>query len=653
MARPVRPFTLFSLRNPNFYVMVAADSACCAAALAGAYALRFEFQLEPHLSEMGRLLAWMIPLKLAFFMALGLYRGMWRFFSLLDLWRLGLAVAASFSMTSVVLVYTSRFQGLSRAVFVLDAVLTFVLCSGLRGFVRNWYASRSGSQVCVGLPVPVRRRPGNNGKCVLIIGAGQAGEKMLREILDNPSLNYHVAGFLDDDPGKHGRTLHGVPVLGPVDAVAEVAERFFVREIFIAMPSASGREMRRVVDLCKACGVPYRTLPAIGALMNGKVSVRNLRDVNYQDLLGRPPVSLDLEGIRRCVGGKCVLVTGAGGSIGSELIRQLVKFSPSLLVLVDAGEANLYEIQMELQHGVGFRSYRCFLTRVQNEPLMEKIFLTYEPAVVFHAAAYKHVPMLELNPWEAVFNNVLGSRVVMDLAARYGAERFVLVSTDKAVRPTNVMGASKRTAELLLRTYHERGGETRFMAVRFGNVIGSSGSVIPLFTKQIERGGPVTVTHPQVTRYFMTIPEAAQLILQAATLGRGGEIFVLEMGTPVRIADMARDLIRLCGKRPGEDVDIVFTGLREGEKLYEELITHDEGIEHTAHEKILVLRPNGNGSGAPGEDFPTRFSRELQDLVDAALAQDAAAVRRALKTLVPEYTPQDSPCVLPCTRPQP
>lgn len=633
--------------------MLLADTACFAAALAGSYALRFEFHLEPHLAEMGRLLLWMIPLKLAFFIALGLYRGMWRFFSLTDVWRLSLAVAASFSVTSVVLLYTSRFQGLSRAVFVLDAVLTFVLCGAGRSFVRNWYASLSGSLACVSLLGPLGGRPPGRSKCVLIIGAGQAGEKILRETLDNPSLDYRVAGFLDDDPGKHGRTLHGVPVLGPVDAVAEVVERFGVREIFIAMPSASGREMRRIVDLCKGSGVPYKTIPAIGALMNGKASVRTLRDVNYQDLLGRPQVSLDLEDIRRCVGGKCVLVTGAGGSIGSELIRQLVRFSPSLLVLVDAGEANLYEIQMELHHEARFRSYRCFLTRVQNEPLMEKIFSNYEPAVVFHAAAYKHVPMLELNPWEAVFNNVLGSRVVMDLAARYGAERFVLVSTDKAVRPTNVMGASKRTAELLLRTFHERGGKTRFMAVRFGNVIGSSGSVIPLFTKQIERGGPVTVTHPDVTRYFMTIPEAAQLILQAASLGCGGEIFVLEMGTPVRIADMARDLIRLCGKRPEVDVDIVFIGLREGEKLHEELITHDEGIEGTTHEKILVLRPNGSGAGAPKEDFTARFSRELKDLVDAALAQDAAAVRRALKTLVPEYTPQDSPCVFPSSRPEP
>ncbi len=418
----------------------------------------------------------------------------------------------------------------------------------------------------------------------------------------------------------------------------KIIKREKIDEVLIAIPSATGPQMRRIIEICKSCEARYRTLPEIGAIIDGKVSIKSLRDVKYEDLLRRPPVNLDTTEISRYLQGKRVLVTGAGGSIGSELCRQIIRFDPEELILVDASEVNLYNIQMELQHELNFSRYRCILSRVQDQPLMEDVFSGYRPQLIFHAAAYKHVPMLEKNPWEAIYNNVLGSQVVMELALKYGVERFVLVSTDKAVRPTNVMGASKRLAELMVQSL--QGNGTRFMAVRFGNVIGSSGSVLPLFRRQLEQGGPITVTHPEVTRYFMTIPEAAQLILQAGGLGEGGEIFILEMGTPVKIAQMAEELVRLSGKEPGKDVEIIFTGLREGEKLYEELITQGEGIVGTRHEKIMVLRSNGWNGKKSQDEFTRWLDGALEDLFRVANTHDAHAIRKKLREILPEYVPQ-------------
>jgi len=433
-----------------------------------------------------------------------------------------------------------------------------------------------------------------------------------------------------------------------VDNLPAVLARRSIDQVIISIPTATGSEMRRIVNICKSSGVSFKTLPAIGQILDDKVSIKALRDVNYEDLLRRRPVELNSKGIQDYLGGKRVMVTGAGGSIGSELCRQLIRFEPGELILVDAGEENLYDIQMELRHELGFKSYSAILAKVQNHHLMEDIFSSYRPEVVFHAAAYKHVPMLERNPWEAIFNNVIGSRVVMEMALKYKAERFVLVSTDKAVRPTNVMGASKRLAELVLQSMQN--GNTRFMAVRFGNVIGSSGSVLPLFRKQIANGGPVTVTHPEVTRYFMTIPEASQLILQAGSLGRGGEIFILEMGTPVKIAEMAVDLIRLSGKEPGRDIEVVYTGLRPGEKIYEELITQGEDICRTVHDKIKVLKCNGewdwNGFGSL-KNFQATLDKEIANFHIFTKTHDPTAIKRMLSTLVPEYAAQETECVLP------
>ncbi|MEW6261383.1 MAG: nucleoside-diphosphate sugar epimerase/dehydratase, partial [Thermodesulfobacteriota bacterium] len=383
----------------------------------------------------------------------------------------------------------------------------------------------------------------------------------------------------------------------------------------------------------------------LGEIIEERVSLKAIRDVNYEDLLGRPPVVLEEEGILGYLRQRTVLVTGAGGSIGSELCRQIVRFGPKRLILVDASEPNLYEIQMALKHRVQYLDYITVLAQVQDRRTMDSVMRRYRPEVVFHAAAYKHVPMLERNPWQAVRNNIRGTQSIMESSVDHGVERFILVSTDKAVRPTNVMGASKRVCERLIHAYQGQG--TTLMAVRFGNVVGSAGSVIPLFQKQIEAGGPVTVTHPEVTRFFMTIPEACQLILQAGALGKGGEIFVLEMGTPVKIIDMARDLIRLCGKEPEEEIEIRFTGLRPGEKLYEELITEGEGIVATAHEKILVIKANGCFMGYGDQEGYRRWLDErLRDLYAASGSFDACLIKKRLKDIVPEYQDQEAECVL-------
>jgi len=520
------------------------------------------------------------------------------------------------------------FTGFSRSVLALDGLLCLMFTAGVRLSIRTicartaaWSSARANPQR------PARR--------ILVIGAGSLGERLVREISSSPQLNYHVVGFLDDDPAKRGRSLHGREVLGGVDDLALVAEDQGVEELCIAVSHASAAQMRRIVELCKATGLPQRILPATSELLDGKVAL-TLRPVDYLDLLGRSEAALDEAGIKATIKGRVVLVTGCGGSIGAELCRQVVRFKPARLVLVDLSEYNLYAIAGELSSELSFTDYSCVLGSVADLELMRRVMVAHRPALVLHAAAYKHVPMLEANPWSAVTNNILGSRAVMRAAVEAGVERFVLVSTDKAVRPTSVMGVSKRVTERLMACF--AGGGTRFMAVRFGNVVGSSGSVVPLFRRQIERGGPVTVTHQDMTRYFMSIAEACQLILQAGALsragGQGGEIFVLDMGEPVRIVDMARDLIRLSGKEPGVDVDIVFTGLRPGEKIFEELITEGEGVVRTEHEKIMVL---GGTLGADPADVACVLEESLAGLEAAARAQDGEAIRALLQRLVPEY----------------
>jgi FlaA1/EpsC-like NDP-sugar epimerase len=596
----------------------------------------------------------LVSVKVIVFYMLGLYRGMWRYTSYSDILNILKGTVTAAVIIIALLLYVNRFTGFSRSVFILDTLLTFFLISGHRVAIRYYYQNFDGSNVFFSKSF----RTGK--KKLLLVGAGDYAEKVLREIIENKDLPYEVVGLVDDDPKKTGLKIHGIPVFGLINDIAEHVRRSDAQEILIAIASISGPAMKRIAALCQLTEIPFKVLPGIGELIDGKVSVKTMRDISYADLLGREQVSLDQDEIGSYISDKVVLVTGAGGSIGSELVRQILRFSPKKLILWDSSEENLYTIQMQLIHEFAVTDALPVLGKVQDVKLLDQVFRTHHPAVVFHAAAYKHVPLLERNPWQAVNNNIFGSQLLIEAAVIYQVERFVLVSTDKAVRPTNVMGASKRLTELLVQSYGRMNWDkkfskawqklhpqierstlfndrfpihnTRFVAVRFGNVIGSSGSVIPLFEKQIERGGPVTVTHPEITRYFMSIDEAAQLILQAGAMGRAAEIFILKMGRPVKIDHMARELIKLSGKEPDVEIEIKYTGLREGEKLYEELISQGEGIVDTHHKKIMVLRGDGF--------IPcSLFHEYMESLAENAKEHNGQAIKKTLKLIIPEYSP--------------
>ncbi|MCP3954854.1 MAG: polysaccharide biosynthesis protein [Desulfobacterales bacterium] len=628
-------------KNHNFWIVLAIDIVLTILAYYCAYLIRFEGRItEFFVERFSQTVWWLTGVKIACLFMFGVYKGMWRYTSIQDLKKLITASVFSSAIIVCILALSVRFQGFSRSVFTIDFLLFFIFVCGFRVAIRLYYQKQDGQFF--------HSFPGfkaDNYTKMLIIGAGDAGEKTLREIRDNKRLFYRVVGFIDDALGKTGRTIHGVPVIGTLSSLHQHVQDNEIEEIIIAVPSATGEQMRLFVDACKTTGVKYKTLPGIGEIIDGRVSLKALRDVSFKDLLGRPAVKLDSKGISSYLESKRVLVTGAGGSIGSELCRQIIRFNPSKLILMDNSEPGLYAIGTDLNQACQYDKTVSLLGDVQNELLLGMIFKQYKPDVVFHAAAYKHVPLVEQNPWQGMLNNVLGTQCVLKACTKYQTGQLVLVSTDKAVRPTNVMGASKRICELLVNAYRE--SATTMMAVRFGNVVGSSGSVVPLFRDQIARGGPVTVTHPEVTRYFMTIPEASQLILQAGALGGGGEIFILEMGTPVKIANMARDLIRLSGKDPDRDIEIQFTGLRPGEKLYEELITEGEGIVPTGHEKIMVLKANNdwNGHGS-WENYRQWVLDGVEELYRLARAHDGVGIRCKLHELIPEYDPQDSECVL-------
>ena len=608
--------------------MLAADTGLVFLAYYFAHLIRFEGAIpEPHLSGFFQTVIWIVLVKLFFFCLFELYKGMWRYTSIHDLENLLKACLASSAFLVIAILITYQFKGFARSVFIIDFMLTFLFVGGFRIGIRLVHA-----RLNVQFRNPSLESQRFPDKKLLLIGAGDAGEKLLREIFENPHLRYDVVGIIDDDPAKIHKTIHGVPILGVLNDMGQIVTGNPVDEVIIAIPSATAADMRRMVNFCESTAVTYKTVPGLGELIDGRVSVNAVREVRYEDLLGREPVELELHAIGAYLSGKRVLVSGGAGSIGSEICRQIAPFGPESLIIVDRNESGLYEAELDLRAEHPDLNTTAALVPVQNPKRMAGIFERHQPQVVFHAAAYKHVPLMELHPCEAVFNNIVASKTLLDLCQRHKVARCVVVSTDKAVCPTNVMGASKRVIEQLMQSYGQGNG-TRFMAVRFGNVIGSIGSVVPLFKKQIARGGPVTVTDRKMTRFFMTIPEAVGLILQAGAIGEGGEIFVLKMGTPVRIIDMARDLITLSGFVPEKEIQIKYIGLRPGEKLYEELITADEKIQKTGHKDIMVLNAE---CCRPQEEI----NRCIQTLIALAKVENNMGIKQELQKMVPEYIPE-------------
>ena len=582
-----------------------------------AYLLRFNLGPIPEI-YLDRALA-VLPLVMVVqgvaFWYFGLYRGVWRFASVPDLVRILKAIVTGVVVSATAIFLITRMQYMPRSIFPLYGLMLILLLGGPR-MIYRWIKERQ-------LYALAAQR-------ALIVGAGRAGEMLVRDVLRDQGYGYQPAGFVDDAPRKRGMEIHGVRVLGNCDDIPRICSQQAIDLILIAIPSANSREMRRIVARCEEAGVPMRTLPRFQDLVVGRSVVNELREIFIEDLLGREPVSLNWDRIRDNVRGKTVLVTGGGGSIGAELSRQIANLEPDALVIYDHSEFNLYSIDMEIRGRFPALDLHARLGDVCDAASVRRVFADCRPDIVFHAAAYKHVPMLESNAREALRNNVLGTRNVALEAEAHRCDAFVLISTDKAVNPTNVMGASKRVAEMVCQNMGRKSELTRFITVRFGNVLDSAGSVVPLFRKQIAAGGPVTVTHPEVKRYFMTIPEACQLIMEAAAVGRGEEVFVLDMGEPIRIHYLAEQMIRLAGKSPGSDVEIVYTGLRPGEKLFEELFHSGEALVQTPHEKLLLARSRP-------VDWK-RFEATMADIERLCGAYDVSGARALLSDLVPEYT---------------
>ena len=549
----------------------------------------------------------------------GLYKGLWRFASLPDLWNIGKAAVLGALAIAMVLAVYNRLETVPRTVLVVYPLVLAVLLGAPRLLYRYWKDSRLDF---------VARAPSER---VLVLGAGKAGEALVRDL--RRENRYVAVGFLDDNLQLRGARVHGIPVLGTLDQLPELARETAAQMLVIAMSAASKTQMRRAVDLCETTDLPFRTVPRLEDVVAGRSTFNELKEVAIEDLLGREPVQLDWTAIRTRLAGRRVLVTGGGGSIGSELCRQVARLGVESLCVLDQSEYNLYLIEQELRREHADLLLDARLGDCGDPVTCERVFADVRPDVVFHAAAYKHVPLLQGQIREAFRNNVLGTRAVAEAADRHGADSFVLISTDKAVNPTSVMGACKRIAELFCQTF-ARESKTRFITVRFGNVLDSAGSVVPRFREQIRAGGPVTVTHPEITRYFMTIPEACQLILQASVLGRGGEIFALDMGEPIRIRDLAEQMIRLAGKREGNDIAIVYTGLRPGEKLFEELFHPQERYTDTAHAKIFLAQPRSMA-------WPL-LTVQLGRGEAAVREFDEAALRRVVEQLLPEFAPVET-----------
>lgn len=595
--------------------------------VASMFALIIRFDLNfynvptEYLNEVWRTLPYMMVITLIIFWALRLYSSLWSYAGALEMmYVVSACILDAIVVAALILVrnWGDMFP-VPRSFYILYGLFLLVLIMGCRYSYRGLRAIRN------------MRRDGTYRRNVLVIGAGEAGNQLIKEINNSRYVKKKVVGVIDDDKTKIGNYIHGAKVIGDRSCIRDKVLELHVHEIIIAMPSASPKQMKGILDICKETGCELKRLPGIYQLVNGEVGISKLKDVDVNDLLGREPVMVNLESIMGYVSGKVIMVTGGGGSIGSELCRQIAGHKPKQLIILDIYENTTYDIQNELKVKFPDLDLVVLIGSVRNTNRMNWIFETYHPEIIYHAAAHKHVPLMEESPNEAIKNNVLGTWKIVQAADRYHVKRFVMISTDKAVNPTNIMGASKRICEMIIQTYNKR-SETEYVAVRFGNVLGSNGSVIPLFKKQIERGGPVTVTDPNIVRYFMTIPEAVSLVLQAGAYAKGGEIFVLDMGEPVKILDLAKNLILLSGHKPDEDIQIVFTGLRPGEKLYEEMLMDEEGLQDTENNLIHI--------GKPIELDEGKFLEQLEALKEYVVTEPSD-IREWVKKIVPTYQPKE------------
>jgi FlaA1/EpsC-like NDP-sugar epimerase len=603
------------------YALCGIEAVVVAAAAVIAFFVRFPTEVAAqNLADFWWLIPLSVGLRIALFWMFGLYGWVWYFMGVREVLSIAAAVSAgSVALVAIALAIT-RFA-FPETLLIVEWLIVMALVCGERLSIRLWreHNARQASLV-----------ERETKKRLLVVGAGDAAEIITREIGNRPSLGYQLVGYADDDSRKLGQTVHGVTVLGTTQDIPDLVSKHNVNEIIIAIPSASGQSMRSIVDQCERALVKFKTLPALHEMIDGRMTFSRIREVEVEDLLRREPYRPDLNGIGSYIKGSRILVTGAAGSIGSELCRQIATFDPAQLIMFDINENGLHELELEMNQQLPNLEMATVIGNVRSREKADAMMGLYHPDIIFHAAAHKHVPMMEKNPDEAVLNNILGTKVWVEAADRHGVERFVFVSTDKAVNPTSVMGATKRVAGMMVQC-KSRESRTKFVVVRFGNVLGSNGSVVPLFKKQIARGGPVTVTHPDMVRYFMTIGEAARLIIEAGALGDGGEVFVLDMGQPVKIMDLARDMIKLSGLKEGEDIRIEFIGIRPGEKLYEEPLTQIEGTTATRHEGIFLAKME--------EVDKEKLGRGVEDLEKLAWNGDIQAIKEKLKDLVPSYQP--------------
>jgi FlaA1/EpsC-like NDP-sugar epimerase len=622
--RTMRQLAPYLVRS-RFYIAFAGHLVGAAVAYVAAWWLRFDGAVSPEYQRPALLaLPVLVGIRGVFVYRHGLMRGMSRYFGSRDVLRIGWAVGLS-EAVFLAYVFIAPGKPFPRSVFVLDAMFAFLIYAGARLILKHL---RPAVQKYMYRGARAPKRPASTGTAVptLIVGAGDLGEATLRLLEETLPGGHHVIGFLDDDPVKAGVTINGHAVLGPVSDLTEAIRRYGIRDVIVAIGSPPPALVQRVVRDCAGTGVKARIVPTLRGLLSGELRAAPLREVALEDLLGREPITLERTAVEANLQGRCVLVTGAGGSIGSELARQIAGYRPSHLVLLDNGESALFEIDRELGKLAPEVKRTAIVGDIRDAQTVDRVFRTTRPQRVFHAAAYKHVPLMESHPLEAVWNNVRGTVLVAQAAETYQAESFLMISTDKAVRPTNVMGASKRCAELAVVNMPRR--QTTFVAVRFGNVLGSNGSVVPIFARQIAEGGPVTVTHPDIERFFMTIPEAVELVLQANAQGKPGDVFVLDMGKPVRIADLARNMIILSGRVPDQDIPVVFTGLRPGEKLYEELVAYGEELQQSGTPRLGVLRH------VNGVDRTQALWRDINDLIETARGRDPEATRAKLWNVV-------------------